>query len=129
MMANCLNYKYDYYSSKSFNANNDNFNGLYNSPFMMELRTITQSYLSWLEEMKGNKRSLNLFNLTSKDKPFDVVTGIKAKRIFSAKSDYDLVTDRLNTAIKKCHSKEDYNKFLEMYYLGTSKLMNDKFNV
>lgn len=129
LMANCLNYKYDYYSSKSFNANNDNFNGLYNSPFMMELRTITQSYLDWLEEMKGNKRSLNLFNLTSKDKPFDVVTGIKAKKIFSAKSDYDLVTDRLNTAIKKCHSKEDYNKFLEMYYLGTSKLMNEKFNV
>ena len=28
MMTNCLNHKFDYYSSKDFNANNENFNGL-----------------------------------------------------------------------------------------------------
>jgi hypothetical protein len=39
------------------------------------------------------------------------------------------VTDRLNSAIKKCHSKEDCNRFLEMFYLGTSKLISEKFNV
>lgn len=128
LMANCLNYKYDFYSSKSFNANNDNFNGLYGSSFMNELRTITRSYLEWLKEMKENKRSLDLFNLNAKDKPFDVVTGVKAKWIPSMMSDYDLITGRLNSAVKKCHCKEDYNKFLEMFYLGTSKLMSEKFN-
>ena len=79
--------------------------------------------------MEGNKRSLDLFNLDRKDKPFDVVTGISPKKIWSSKSDYDLVTDRLNSAIKKCHRQEDNNRFLEMFYLATSKLISEKFNV
>lgn len=128
MMANCLNYKFDYYSSKSFNANNDNFEGLYGSSFISDLQSITKSYIDWLGEMKRNKRSLDLFNLTTKDRPFDVVTGCKPKKVMSMKSDYDLVTDRLNSAVKKCNNKEDNNKFLEMFYLGLSKLVNEKFN-
>ena len=127
LLSNCLNYKFGYYSSKSFAANNDNFDGLYVSPFMSELRTITKSYIEWLNEMKENKRSLYLFNLDTQDKPFDVVVGIKPKSVVSLKSDYDLVTDRLNTAIKKCRS-EGYNKFLEMFYIATSRLMKEKLN-
>lgn len=128
MMTNCLNHKYDYYSSKDFNANNDNFNGLYESSFMTELRHFTGLFIDWLSEMKRNKRSLDLFNLKSSDKPFEVVTEVKPKKIISIKSDYDLVTDRLNSAIKKCHSKEDYDKFLEMFFLATRRLFNEKLN-
>ena len=95
---------------------------------MSELQNLTGSFIEWLGEMKKNKRSLDLFNLNTKDKPFEVVTGIKPKRIASLKSDYDLVTDRLNSAVKKCHSKEDNDKFLEMFYLGMTKLFNEKFN-
>lgn len=126
MMANCLNYKFDYYSSKDFNANNDHFKGLYDTSFMSELQDLTAHFIEWLGEMKRNKRSLDLFNLNTKDKPFEVVTGVKPKRIASLKSDYDLVTDRLNSAIKKCHSKEDNDKFLEMFFIATTKLFNDK---
>jgi hypothetical protein len=129
MMANCLNHKFDYYSSKSFNANNDNFKGLYNTSFINDLVEFTNAYLEWLKEMKRNKRSLDIFNLETGDKPFNVVTGYKAKSIASLKSDYDLVTDRLNSSVKKCHSKEDKNKFLEMFFSGMSKLVNEKFNV
>lgn len=128
MMANCLNYKMSYYSSKDFNANNDNFNGLYSSAFMSELQTITSLFIEWLGEMKRNKRSLDLFNLNAKDKPFEIVTGCKPKKIVSLMSDYDLVTGRLNSAVKKCQSKEDYDKFLEMFYIGMSRLFNEKFN-
>lgn len=128
MMANCLNYKMSYYSSNDFNANNDNFNGLYSSAFMSELQTITSLFIEWLGEMKRNKRSLDLFNLNAKDKPFEIVTGCKPKKIVSLMSDYDLVTGRLNSAVKKCQSKEDYDKFLEMFYIGMSRLFNEKFN-
>lgn len=128
MMGNCLTDKFNYYSSKSFNANNDNFKDIYSSPFMSYLVNICEDYKQWLREMKGNKRSLDLFNLNTKDKPFEVVTGRKAKKVLSTKSDYDLVTDRLNSAIKKCHSKKDADKFLEMYFLGTEKLIKEKFN-
>jgi len=128
MMANCLNFKMDYYSSKDFNANNDNFNGFYSSSFMSDLQNITAKFIDWLDEMKKNKRSLDLFNLNAKDKPFDVITGLKPKKIVSLKSDYDLVTDRLNSAIKKCQSKDDNDKFLEMFYIATLRLFNEKFN-
>jgi hypothetical protein len=128
MMANCLTYKMNYYSSKDFNANNDNYDGLYNSSFMTELQSMATLYIEWLEEMKRNKRSLDLFNLNSKDRHFEVVTGCKPRWIASIKSDYDLVTDRLNTAVKKCQSKEDKDKFLEMFYIAMSRLFNEKFN-
>ncbi len=127
MMSNCLTDKFDYYSSKSFDKN-DCFEGLYNSSFMSYLVNICGEFKQWLGEMKGNKRSLDLFNLETKNKPFEVVTGRKAKKVFSSKSDYDLVTDRLNSAVSKCHSKGDEDKFLEMYFLGMERLINEKFN-
>lgn len=129
MLANCLNYKYSYYSSKEFNANDDNFNDIYNSSFMSELRDMTKEYIGWLKEMKDNKRSLELFNLAADDKPFDIIVGVNAKKIRSLKSDYALVTSRLNSAIKQCHSNGDCNKFMEMYFLGLSRLVKEKFNV
>lgn len=128
MMANCLNYKFDYYSSNEFGANYDNFKGLYSSIFMSELQNITASFITWLEEMKRNKRSLDLFNLNAKDKPFEVVTGCKPKKIASLKSNYDLITARLNAAVKKCQSKEDNDKFLEMFFIGLTRLFNEKLN-
>ena len=128
IMANCLTYKFDYFASKSFNANTDNFAGLYNSSFMSYLKMISQLYIEWLQELEDNKRSLDLFNLDIKDKPFDVVTSIKPKKIASLKSDYDLITARLNSAVHNCNSREDYNKFLEMFYLATRRLMSEKFN-
>ena len=76
LMANCLNNKFDYFSSTAFNANNSNFQDLYDGAFMSELRGMFVKYLEWLKEMKENKRSLDLFNLKTGDKPFDVVTGI-----------------------------------------------------
>ena len=65
LMTNCLTRKESYYSSKSFNANNDNFKDLYNSSFFTVLKSMCFSYLKWLEEMKNNKRSLDLFDLSS----------------------------------------------------------------
>ena len=79
--------------------------------------------------MKGNKRSLDLFNLNAGDKPFDVVTGVKPAKIMSMYSNYDLIIDRLNSSVKKCKSKEQKNKFLEMFYIGTRTLVKDKFKM
>ncbi len=128
MMGNCLTDKFDYYSSKSFNANNDNFKDIYGTSFMSALTTMCEDFKRWLGEMKGNKRSLDLFNLNTPNRPFEVVTNRKPKKVLSTKSDYDLVTDRLNSAVKKCHSKGEGDKLLEMYSLGLKKLIKEKFN-
>lgn len=129
LMANCLTHKFAYYKSSSFNANETgNFKDIYGTAFMSGLRSFLDSYVGWLEELKGNKRSLDLFDLKCKDKPFDVVTGVKPKKIVSLKSDYDLVTARLNSAAKKCRNGGINNRFLEMFYLATARLVKEKFN-
>ena len=126
MTSNALTYKIDTYRSSTFNANNGNFENLYSSNFFSDLSSFFKRYLDWLDEMKRNKRSLDLFNLNCNDKPFELVTGITPRKIFSKFSDYNLVTDRLNTAIRNCKSKGAENKFLEMFYLGTEKLISEK---
>lgn len=128
LMANALTHKGDLYSSATFNANNGNFNNLYNGIFYGYLSDFFVKYHEWLKEMKSNLRSLNLFDEGCGDRPFELVTGFKPKKIWSKYSDYDLVTDRLNSAVKKCKSKDMESKFLEMFYLGTQKLVNEKLN-
>lgn len=128
IMSKCLTEKEDYYKTKSFNANNENFKNLYDSQFFKRLKSICNSYKDWLEEMKSNKRSLDLFNLAPTNHPFDIVTGRKPKKIFSLKSNYDLITSRLNAAVGHCVSKDDNDKFLEMFFLATKRLLKEKFN-
>ena len=95
-------------------------------PFYFDLKGFCQKYRDWLVEMKRNKRSLDLFNVNCGDKPFELVTGVKAKKVMSTKSNYDLIADRLNTAIRGCKSKDKCDLFLEMFYTGTQKLVKEK---
>lgn len=132
MMTNALLDEFDRLSSSQLNANKSNFNDFYSSTFFGNLRDFLKSYREWLEEMKHNHRSLNLFNSACGSKPFELVVGVKPKKIMSlsvaGKSDYDLVMVRLNGAIKDCRNKETNNKFLEMYYRATQRLVNEKLN-
>ncbi len=126
LVANALTHKRDYFSSDNFNANKENFKDLYESEFFGDLEAYIWEYRNWLEEMKGNKRSLDLFNLSCNDKPFELVTGEKPKKVFSKLSNYDLVADRFNSSVKKCGSKAKEDKFLEMLFIGTEKLIKEK---
>lgn len=125
MMSNCLLDKSDYFTSSTFAANRF-FGDLYNDAFYFDLKSFCQKYRDWLVEMKRNKRSLDLFNVNCGDKPFELVTGVKAKKVMSTKSNYDLIADRLNTAIRGCKSKDKCDLFLEMFYTGTQKLVKEK---
>ncbi len=130
MMSNCLLDKFDYFSSSTFDTNSRNrsFDEIYSTSFMSQLITVCEAYKEWLGEMKGNKRSLDLFNLNAKDKPFEIVTGRTPKKLWTNKSNYSLVADRLNSASRQCKSKEPKDKFMEMYALGLKQLVKDKFN-
>lgn len=128
LMANALTHKIDTYRSSSFNANKDNFKDFYSGMFFNDLVTFFTKYHEWLNEMKGNKRQLDLFNLNCGDHPFDLVTGVKPKKIMSRYSDYSLVTDRLNSAVRSCRSNGVNDKFLEMFHLATEKLVTEKLS-
>lgn len=128
MMTNALTFKLNHYQSSTFSANKGNFDDFYSGIFFNELTSFLIRYQEWLKELKGNKRSLDLFNLECGNKPFDLVTGVKAKKIFSRYSDYTLVTDRLNSAVRNCKSKGKNDKFLEMFHLGTEQLIKEKLS-
>lgn len=128
MMANALTYKLGTFNSKSFNANKGNFDNFYSGIFFTNLSAFLKKYHDWLKEMKENKRQLDLFDLNCKDHPFELVTGVKPKKIISRFSDYSLVLDRLNEAIRNCRSKGTNDKFLEMFFLGTRKLVSEKLS-
>lgn len=127
LMANALTYKVNTFKSPTFNAN-ENFENIYSSNFFNSLTQFFYEYLGWLKELKNNKRSLDLFNLNCGDSPFELVTGVKPKKIMSRFSDYTLFIDRLNSAIGKCNSKSVNDKFLEMFYIGTKKLVSEKLS-
>lgn len=126
LMTNALTFNKDFLTSNTLDANNGNFDNLYNSRFFNELCDMFELYRQWLSELKNNKRSLDLFNLNPGSKPFELVTDVKPRKIFSPYSDYTLFATRLNGAVRKCKSKAPEDKFLEMYYLGTEKLVSEK---
>lgn len=128
MMANGLTYKASKLETSTLSANKGNFEDLYSGNFYKDLTDFFYSYQEWLKEMKENKRSLDLFNADCGGKPFDLVTGVKPNRIVSIMSDYALVMSRLNAALGKCVSKGKEGKFLEMYYLGTKRLVSEKLS-
>jgi len=130
LMTNCFKNQYDYVTSTRLQANNKaNFveHGLYDSQYFTSLKKFAENYNDWLKEMKNNKRSLDLFNLDSGNTPFNVVTDVKPKKVASFLSNYDLIYDRLNDAVKHC-SGDDNNKLLEMYAIATERLSKEKFN-
>lgn len=126
MMANCLTDEWPFFSSKTLDANASHLTNLYSTDFMRHVAAFCSSYKEWLHEMKGNKRSLDLFNLRCGKQPFEVVTGVKAAKWSRfLKRDYDLIADRLNRAVRKAKGNEP-DRFMQMYWLATQELFNKK---
>lgn len=130
LMANTFTHSSDYITSSNLNANqklglNEDF---YRSTFASSIEEFLYAYQQWLGEMKRNNRSLDIFNLDCGDKPFEVLTGKKPKHKISFKSDYALLYSFLNDASTKVTSSSKEDRLLELYYLATLKILNDKLN-
>lgn len=131
LVANCFKDNWDTISTKVLAANGkvSGFNeDLYRSQFVGWLKDFQNNFLTWLTELKGNKRSLDLFNLECGDKPFEVVTNVPPRKVTSLKSNYSLFVDRINGQVSKLGSKDPKDKLLEIYYLATKKLAKEKFD-
>ena len=130
-MANCFKDNWNTISTNDLAANGkvSGFNeDLYRSQFVGLLKDFQNNFLTWLAEMKGNKRSLDLFNLECGDKPFDVVTNVAPRKVKSLKSNYSLFVDRINGQVGKLGSKDAKDKLMEIYYLATKQLAKEKFD-
>ena len=101
--------------------------------FIDDVRAITSSYLTWLDELSNNDRGFEPFNLSVSDSDiFDIVNGVKPSKIGSLKaflkSGMDLFDTYLDSEygnLPKNYSKEQ--KFVELFYLVTKELVEKKF--
>lgn len=128
-MALGLEYDNDFLFSKQLKKNtelelDDKF---YSDMFVQKLKQFLASYKEWLNEMKDNKISLNLFNMESGSEPFDFITDVKAKSSFFSSNNWNTYRTALNNAKVSSSHKED--KLLEMFFVATEKLCKDKFNL
>ncbi len=130
LMANAFSQHFSYIKSSELNANkrlgiSEDF---YNSTFVDNVKEFLEAYQSWLREMKGNVRSFDIFNLDAGDKPFDILTGIKAKRYRSLKRNYNLLYDFVNDACSKVKSSAQEDRLFELYSIATNEMIKGKLN-
>lgn len=100
------------------------------STYMKDLKEMCRTYRIWLQEMGSNVRGFKPFDWKVEDRDlFDMVDGFKAHSGFLAKKGYEAMDAGFNSTygkIDKNFSKEE--KVLEMFYLATQKLVENKFN-
>lgn len=130
LMANAFSQHFSYIKSSELNANKrlEISEDFYNSTFVDNVKEFLEAYQSWLREMKGNVRSFDIFNLDAGDKPFDILTGIKAKRYRSLKSNYNLLYDFVNDACGKVKSSSPEDRLFELYSIATNEMIKGKLN-
>ena len=107
----------------------------FNSNFMRNLEFMLNDFEVWLKEMEDNKISFAPFTWNEED-IFKRVKGIEPVKIgvfsklFGAKEKYelfDLTLDKEHRNLPKGLVKQDL--FMELFYVTTQKLLNDKLKI
>jgi hypothetical protein len=106
-------------------ANNSSF---YND----NIRRFNDYYWEWLAEMAGNTRGLKLFNFDVTEDTLDTfVEGIEQKRgffKFGKSWHYGYFDEKLNSAEKNIGDATVENKFMDIFYLATKAILEEKFS-
>ena len=98
----------------------------YSTVFVTQILQFLQAYKTWLDEMRGNIVSLDLFDLDNASSPYDVVTDVTAKKKLFSSNNLEAYRIALNKAEVKSTRLED--RLLEMFYSATNRICEDKFN-
>ena len=97
----------------------------YNSNLM----NIVDDYIQWLREMGNNERAFEPFELEEKKNDlFSLVKGKKPAKLNTFASNYALFDARLNKLqLSLSNDARKEQKFVELFYIATEKLVNEKF--
>lgn len=133
LMSKFIGDKFDLLCSERINANReyDLDSQFYNSSFMNDLRNFVTKYITWLNEMSINKRQFKPFNLNCGDNPFTIVEGIQEKKgmLGSHGTFGGKFTEGINEFIGRVVTKNKSDKFMELFYRSTSKLVSDRLKI
>lgn len=132
LMATGLNSHGRFLKSSTLDANrklhlDKNF---YESPFFHDVEALLSYYRTWLAELKGNSRSLDLFDQGQERRPFASVTGVgERKKSLALKRNYALYYHLVNKAARHCHSQSKPDRLLELYSIATESMVSQKINM
>ena len=116
----------------------------FNSDFIRNLkRNILDQYRHWLAEMDAQDRKFTPFTFPYSydrndeivvekgrtDRVFDLVKGVKPRKLFTTDSNYYLFDNRLNGTRGNSRSGSKEQQFMELFYLATKRLANEKLNI
>lgn len=99
----------------------------FSSQFCVSLKANLENYKNWLQELKDNSRSLNIFNLKDTLSPFDIVTGVNVKESVFKKKGYSYFDDKLNRV--RCTNQSKTDQFMEAFFTATKLIVKDKFQM
>lgn len=102
----------------------------FTSDFYKDLMDLLDNYRQWLLEMADNTRSFKPFNVNRRKPLFDMVVGISPAKISSISSNYALCDSTLNSRWGKWNKvAAREQKFMELFYRATKKLVERKYNM
>ncbi len=114
-------------------AKDNDFNESFlKSSFASDLDKMSTAYLEWLKEMDDNDRGFKPFNLDISDSQlFGIVENIKPSKVKGLKgflkSGYDLFDAFLDADHTSLPKSTKEQKFMELFYIVTNKLVSGKY--
>jgi hypothetical protein len=104
-----------------------------NEDFYLKLKKFNEHLWDWLNQMSSNQRGFSPFTLNPENDVFNNVKGLKPHKSFigvnSLKS-YERITAGLNKTAKKMNTSESTeDRFMELFFDTTEKLMTDKYKL
>lgn len=99
--------------------------------FYADVCSVHQYYVEWLREMGNNKRAFKPFDEDRVFPLFDIINeGAAPRKSYCLSSNYALVDNVLNGRWKNWNRTAPVEqKFIELFYRATEKLVKDKFNM
>lgn len=102
----------------------------YSTPFITNLKSFDKEYIDWLNEMTDNIRQFRPFNLNCGNHPFTIVEGYPEKTGWGGgHKNYQTYIGAINYFKNRLNSTSNEDKFAEVMYLSTEKLLKDRLNI
>lgn len=99
--------------------------------FYTNFSKFNEHFWMWLEQMGANQRGFSPYTLDATNNIFETIKGLEpSKKFFDKTKNYEKITATLNKEAKSINtSKSTENRFLEVFFKSTDRLMQSKFRL
>lgn len=118
------------YKHQPWAIDNSLDSSFFTSDFYNDLLDLLDNYREWLMEMADNNRAFKPFNVERVKPLFDMIVGQSPAKMPTMSSNYALCDSILNSPWSKWNkAAAREQKFIELFYRATKKLVERKYNM